>query len=124
MSRERTNCNPKVNLIPEGTHMFRVIGEVKKKYGGENKDKEFYIWTLDYGKGTGDQIFMPNMQGDLLRILGATEYEPNHYEWDTTQFDYKTFIATVTHAPDKKDPRKIRSHMGEFKEVTDETIPF
>jgi hypothetical protein len=34
----------------------------------------------------------------------------------------KSFIATVTHAADKNDPTKIRSHMKDFKAVSE--IPF
>ena len=123
MSRERTNCNPKVNLIPEGTHKFTVVGEVKKLFGGPNKDMEFFVWTLEYPGGIGEQALMPSMQAPLLRLLGAEEYEPNKFDWDTTDQALKSFVATVTHAPDKKDSTKIRSHMGDFKAFSDD-IPF
>lgn len=126
MSREitDTNSNFSAKEIPDGPHDFKVISVVKK-FGGANKDKAFYVWALEYEGKSGEQALMPNMMGDLLRVLGCKEAEPNKFDWDTEDVVYSKFSAVVSHEPDKKDPSKIRQVMKEFKKVgAQEEIPF
>lgn len=103
--------------IPDGRYSFKVVS-VTKKVG--KKNVPFYIWKLDYGIASGEQVLLPSMMGNLLRVLGCTEISPNKFDWDTDAVEGKTFEATVSHEPDKKDPSKIRQQMNEFKEG----IPF
>ena len=98
--------------IPDGTYTFEVV-TVRKKYKGEIP---FYIWTLEYDKDQeGDQVLLPSMMGDLLRVLGCKEISPKKYEWDPDNMEGKEFIATVSHEPDKKDPSKMRQQMTNFR---------
>lgn len=116
-----TSSNFPDKNIPDGTYEFRVMSVVKK-YGGANKDKPFYVWLLTFGDNQAEQILMPNMMGDLLRVLGCKEVKQNHFDWDTDEVMGAKFTATVTHSPDKKDSSKIRQNMTEFKKTED--IPF
>jgi hypothetical protein len=118
MSRELTDTNSKFSGkdIPDGSHQFKVVS-VSKKYGGANKDRAFFVWVLGYEGQTGEQVLMPNMMGDLLRILGCKETEPNKFDWDTEDVIYSQFVAVVSHEPDKKDPTKMRQQMKDFKKI-------
>ena len=121
MTRENTdttNLYPDKNL-PDGRNAFKVLG-IEKKYG----KSEFFVWKLSHSKGEGEQVLMPNMMGPLLRVLKCVEMEPNKFDWDTDEQAGKVFLATVSHAPDKKDASKIRQHMGEFSNVDPNDIPF
>jgi hypothetical protein len=113
MSREITNTvnNFADYNIKDGQHTFKVL-EVRSM-----QDGRFYIWKLEYGGDhglVGEQLLMPNMMGDLLRVLACTEIEPNKFDWETGEQVDKTFSATVSHKPDKKDPTKMRQHMSGF----------
>lgn len=123
MSREITDTKSKYQNqdLPDGRTAFRVVS-VEKKYG--KKGGEFFIWKLQHDKGEGDQILLPNMMGGLLRVLKCTETEENKFDWDTFEQTNKTFLATVSHKPDKDNPTTIRQHMGEFANVDENEIPF
>jgi|WetSurMetagenome_2_1015567.scaffolds.fasta_scaffold83267_2 hypothetical protein len=127
MSRESTDTsnNYPDKDIPDGEYLF-TVQRVIKKYGGANKDKAFYIWTVGYNDSAqGEQILMPNLMGDLLRALGCKESTPNKFDWDTDDVVYSKFTATVSHEPDRKDPNKIRQTMKGFKAVgKEEDIQF
>jgi hypothetical protein len=97
--------------IPDGTRTFRVIS-VEKRYG--KKGGEFFIWKLAYEGGEGEQVLLPNMMGELLRVLKCTETEKNKFQWDTNEQGDKSFTATVSHKVDQQDATKIRQHMGDF----------
>ncbi len=125
MSREITSTFNKFanQELPDGKREFMVIGDVVKKYG--KSGAEFFVLTVQYDGGLGQQMFMPNMMGPLLRALGCTEVEPNSFDWDTTEQVGKRFVATISHQPDKKDPTKIRQHMSDIEKVTNgKEIPF
>lgn len=113
MSREITDTSNKYaeQEIPDGTRTFTVT-EVVKRYG--KKGGEFFIWKVSYQGGTGEQVLMPSMMTELLRVLGCTEIEPNKFDWDTNEQVGKTFSAEVSHKPDAKDATKMRQHMGGF----------
>lgn len=114
MSREITDTTNKYanQEIPDGTRTFKVLG-VEKKYSG--KGGEFFIWKLEYDNGKiGEQVLLPNMMGELLRVLKCEETETNKFDWDTNEQADKSFTASVSHKPDAKDATKIRQHMGDF----------
>ncbi len=134
MSHEITSTKRKFNQfpqIPEGRRRYLVIAPVRK-IAGKN-DSEFFIWTLQYQNELGEtcmgeQMLMPSMMGALLRVLDCLETEPEVFDWDTDEMEGRAFIATATHAPDKKDASIIRVHMsdyatGDLNEDTPE-IPF
>ena len=108
--------------IPDGKREFMIVGDIAKKYG--KSGAEFFVVTLQYEGGIGQQMFMPNMMGPLLKALGNEETTPNVYDWDTTEQAGKKFSASISHAPDKKDPTKIRQHMSEIAKVENDSIPF
>jgi len=124
MSREITNTKGKFanQELPEGRKRFIVSAPVEKKYG--KKGGEYFIWTLQYDGGIGQQILLPNMMGDLLRVLGCQEVEPDKYDWDTNEQEGKAFIATVRLVPDKTDPKIVRQHMSDYAKDDDNSIPF
>lgn len=115
MSREITDTNAKFRNydIKDGQHVFKVL-EVRKQYG--KKGGEFFIWKLEYGDegSVGEQGFLPNMMGELLKTLNCTEIEPNKFDWDTNEQVGKSFSATVSHKPDAQDATRIRQHMSGF----------
>lgn len=117
MSREITDTKNKFTNqdLPDGEQDFMVVGDIVKKYGG--KGGEFFIVTLQYPGGIGQQAFLPNMMGPLLRALGCDETEENKFDWDTQEQAGKKFKAKVSHAPDKKDKAIIRQHMSEIKRI-------
>lgn len=126
MSRETTDTsnNFSAKEIPDGTHIFTVL-KVTKRYGGPQKDKPFFVWELEYEDKQGEQVLLPNMMGDLLRVLGCKETGPNKFDWDTEDIVNSQFKATVSHSPDKKDPSKIRQEMRDFNKFEAESeIPF
>lgn len=107
--------------IPDGTYSFEII-KVTKMYKGE---VPYYIWTLEYEGGVGEQLLLPSMMGELLRTLGCKEIVPNKFDWDTEEVAGISFIATISHRPDKKKPEIIRQQMTDFKKVPkEEEIPF
>ncbi len=124
MSREQTDTNDSYpdKDIPDGTYEFKVLN-VTKKMGGANKDKPFYVWKLEYEGVKGEQVLMPNMMGGLLKALGCMETAPGKFDWDTELVANQVFSAKVTHAPDKKDPSKMRQQMSDFRAVKEEA-PF
>jgi len=115
MSREITDTNKKfMNYdIKDGQHVFKIL-EVRKQYG--KKGGEFFIWKLEYGDEglVGEQGFLPNMLGELLKTLNCTETEPGTYDWDTEEQVGKSFSATVSHKPDEKNPTVMRQRMSGF----------
>jgi hypothetical protein len=122
MSREYTNTNSDRNSepIPDGRRTFRVLS-VRKYMKGQT---EMYFWELKYDEGEGTQLLLPNMMGELLRLLGAKETEKGEFDWETDLMQGKYFDASVSHGVDKKGI--MRQSMTEFapsKEKTDD-IPF
>jgi hypothetical protein len=113
VSHEITDTNSKFpnQDIPDGTRTFTVM-EVTKKYG--KNGGEFFVWKLSYEGGVGEQVMLPNMMGELLRVLKCEETEKNKFDWDTMEQVDKTFSATVSHKPDVKDSKIIRQHMSGF----------
>lgn len=113
--------------IPNGEREFRVEEVLRKEKG----KTVLYIWKLSFDgeeeRESGEQVLLPSMMGDLLRVLGCEETAPmsKKFTWDRDALPGKYFIATVGQEPDKKDPTKIRQQMTGFKksEKTDET-PF
>ncbi len=124
MSIERTSTKGKFDNdpLPEGRREFMVAGPVEKKYG--KNGGEFFVWKFQYEGGIGDQVLLPNMMAGLLRALKCEETEPNSFLWDTNEQEGKKVVATVSFAPDKKNPSVIRQHMGEFSNPDDNKIPF
>ena len=132
MSIEQTDTSPTYEnkQIPDGEHTFKVV-RVKSIIKGTTK---LYVWTLEYPAESiaeggirqdteqGEQVLLPSMMGDLLRVLGCKETSKNKFLWDSEEVVGDTFVATVSHEPDKKDPTKIRQQMTNFKD--DENIPF
>lgn len=117
-----TNARFADTSIPDGEHEFEVKS-VTKKYG--KKDVAFYVWTLLYKGGKGEQVLLPSMMGDLLRVLGCTETTKGHFEWDPELMEGKFFKATVSHEPDKKDPNITRQQMTGFQKVNQtDDVPF
>lgn len=117
--RETTDTNRQFSNsfskeIPDGEHLLTIKG-VERKTKGE---VVFYIWKFDMG----DQILLPSMMGGLLKVLGCIETEPGKYDWETDAQAGKQVWATVSHALDKKDV--MRQHMGKFKPVDAEGMPF
>lgn len=104
--------------IPDGEHLLTVKSVERKTKG----TTVFYIWRFDMG----EQVLLPSMMAGLLRALGCTEGEPGKFDWDTDAQDGKQVWAVVSHKPDKKDPTKIRQHMGDFRKADSETaeVPF
>lgn len=124
MVRESVDTSRKSGKeIEDGTWNFTGIA-MTKKYGGKNKDVPFYVLAVKYEKGDAEQILLPNMMGPLLRLMGAKETAPNQFDFDTDDFFGFKYQATVTSAADKKDPSKIRKHMGDFKEAEKDEVPF
>lgn len=128
MARETLDTNQKQKgNIEDGTWNFEAVS-MTKKYGGANKDVPYFLLKVRYVEGDGEQILLPNMMGPLLRLLGAKEVKPNKFDFDTDDFQGFRFSATVSHEPDKKDPTKIRQHMGSFGlpmgEKKEAEIPF
>ena len=123
MIRETTDTNDSYpdKDIPDGTYTFKIL-DISKKFGGVNKDKPFFVFKLEFEGVRGEQVLMPNMMGDLLRLLGATEIKPGVFEYDLVALAQsgKRFVATVIHVADKKDPSKMRQQMGDFKKAEEE----
>jgi hypothetical protein len=125
MTYEMTDTNSQFNdNIPDGTYDFEVVSVVRK----EIKGKRAYEWSLNYDGGGGKVLTWPNQVGLLLALLGAKEdaTKKGHYLWETDMMVGKTFKATISHDPDKKDPTKFYQNMKDFKasaKSTDE-VPF
>lgn len=115
--------NSFMDEIPDGEHQFKVV-RVVKKYGTNNTP--FYLWKLEYDGIEGNQIMLPSLMGDLLRILECKEISPNKFQWDTEDVAGLYFSAVISHEPDKKDPTKRRQNMAQFKKavLASEDIPF
>ena len=105
--------------LPDGPNIFKIVN-IEKFYS----PAEFWVFHLKWSGGDGKQTFFANMLGPLLRTLGCEEKSPNVFEWDSDLQFNKSFKAVVGHAPDKKDPNKIRQHMSQFEKVDDNEIPF
>jgi hypothetical protein len=103
--------------IPDGEHTFKVVF-VKKV----DKVPGLYEWELETGKQEYQHGLFANEMGDLLRVLECNETSKNKFSWDTVLVEGKTFKATVSHVPDKKDNSIIRQKMTNFKK--DDGIPF
>jgi len=124
MSRERINTARESEVIPEGTRKFIISGPLKKMYVGKDKTMEMFIVPVQFDEGLGEQAFLAGMMGNFLRAMGCKEVSKNVFDFDTEEFEGKTFMATVTHYPDKKDPSKMRSNMSEFSTPKEDEIPF
>jgi len=122
MSREYTDTKSDLDNepFPDGRQTFKVLS-VRKHMKGETK---MYFWELSYKDGEGTQLFLPNMMGDLLRVLGATETKKGEFDWETELMEGKVFDATVSHALDKKGV--MRQKMTDFAKSiqTEDDIPF
>lgn len=112
--------------LPDGEREFRVE-EIRRLDKGGNL---LYIWRVSFeGEGEreeGEQLLLPSMMGDLLRVLGCEEVSPKKFNWDRELLPGKYFMATVSQESDRKDPKKMRQQMTGFKKSTkanDET-PF
>src|SRR5947207_7069356 len=101
--------------LPDGEREFRV----EKIRRLEKGPTVMYVWELSFDGDTenefGEQVLLPSMMGDLLRVLGCTEVSSKKFEWDRDLLVGKYFIATVFHEPDKKKPEVIRQQMNGFK---------
>lgn len=119
--RKTTDTNPKYSDkdIPDGEREFEVVSVTD---GPKGSDK----WLLEYdGDQEGEQLLWPNMEGELLRVLGFTEVSKGIFDWETDLAQGKKFIATVSHDPDKKKPDVIRQNMKGFKKSKSEAdVPF
>lgn len=106
-----TNSNFDNKDLPDGTRTWEIV-QVRKQKG-------FYVWLLECeAEGLeGEQVLFPNNMGPLLRLLGCTETSKGVFDWDMDMVEGQKFIATVSHAPDKKDPTKIRQNMTDFKKA-------
>ena len=102
--RTTTDTNFANRDIQDGQFTFTIKSINQKEKG----DVTYYVLKLAYSGGVGEQILLPSMIGPLLRLLGAKEELPGVFSWDTQDFDGQSFVATVSHEPDKKDPSKIR----------------
>ena len=124
MSMETTDTNSQFHDdIPDGTYDFEVVNVVRKEING----KKAYEWTLEYDGGEGKVLTWPNQVGPLLALLGAKEdtAKKGHYLWETELMVGKTFKATISHDPDKKDPSKVYQNMKDFKpSKKTEDVPF
>lgn len=122
MSRESTDTNSDFDNepLPDGKHTFKVLS-VRKHMKGDTK---MYFWSLSYKDGEGVQLLLPNMMGDLLRVLGATETKKNEFDWETELMEGKVFDAVVSHAVDKKGV--MRQNMTEFSKsaTAEDDVPF
>lgn len=124
MTQEATDTNSQFNDdIKDGTYEFEVVQVVRK----EIKGKKAYEWTLEHEDGQGKVLTWPNQVGPLLAILGAKEDadKKGHYLWETEMMAGKTFRATISHDPDKKNPAKVYQNMKDFqKSGKEEDVPF
>lgn len=124
MTQESTDTTSQYNdNIPDGTYDFEVVQVVRK----EIKGKKAYEWTLDHDGEKGKVLTWPSQVGPLLVLLGAKEdpEKKGHLLWETELMAGKTFQATITHDPDKKNPIKIYQNMKDFKKAgNDESVPF
>lgn len=114
---EETDTTNKFEPLPDGPEVFKILS-IEKFFS----PAEFWAFTLQHSKGSGNQTFFANMLGPLLRVLGCDEYEPNKFRWDSDMQVGKSFKAIVSHAPDKKGVE--RQHMKGFEKVDDQDIPF
>lgn len=122
MSREYTDTNSdfKNEPIPDGRHTFKIL-DVRRHMKGTTK---MYFWELEYEDGAeGTQLFLSNMMGDLLRILGCTETKKGEFEWETDMMVGKYFAATVSHVLDKKGVERQQMDNFAISEKPDE-VPF
>jgi len=118
--QEETDTTNRFNQdLPDGVNVFKITA-IERFYS----PADFWVFSLDYKGGSGEQTLFANMLGPLLRIMGCEEFEPNKFRWDSDLLVGKSFKATVAHAPDKKNPTKIRQHMGAFEKVDENDLPF
>lgn len=106
--------------IPDGEHTFEIasVRRIEKVPG-------LYEWQLETEGNSYQQNMFANEMGDLLRLLGCNEVSKNKFQWDTVMVEGRSFKATVSHVPDKKDPSIIRQKMTNFKVAEVDTgIPF
>ena len=119
MIQEIDTTNKFASELPDGENVFTITG-IERFYS----PADFWVFSLSYAGGNGQQTFFANMLGPLLRILGCEEFAPNKFRWDPDLEINKSFRATISHAPDKKNPEKIRQHISNFSKATDDSIPF
>src|SRR6266576_3007146 len=97
--------------LPDGEREFRIEKITRKEKG----QTVFYVWQLSFdGEGdreTGEQVLLPSMMGDLLRVLGCKETARGKFDWDRDLLPGMSFIATISREPDKKKPEIIRQQM-------------
>lgn len=105
-----TNSNFSEKEIPDGEHIFRVMGT--------RKQGSMYIWSFTYDSGKeGEIVFFANNMGPLLKVLGCKETSKGIYTLDTEVTDGVSFKATVYSEPDKKDKSILRKRMKDFDEI-------
>lgn len=107
--------------IPDGENTFKVVSVNRVE-----KVKGLYEWEVSTLDGNEYQHNMfANEMGDLLRLLGCNETSKNKFSWDTVLVEGRSFKATISHVPDKKDSSIIRQKMTGFKTAeTDTGTPF
>lgn len=114
---EDIDTTNKFEPLPDGVGTFKIV-KIEKFFS----PAEFWAFTLKHSKGEANQTFFANMLGPVLRVLDCEEYEPNKFRWDSDLQVGKSFVATVSHAPDKKGI--VRQHMSAFEKVDENSIPF
>ena len=107
-----TDTNSKYNDrdLPNGERRFTVV-QIVDGPKGSNK------WMLKYDGGEGAQLLWPEGEGPLLKVLECRESRPGVFEWDSDLMSGKSFIATVSEVPDKKDATVMRKKMAGFKKA-------
>ena len=120
--RETTDT-AKFEMMPEGHYIF-TISKVPEKLKSQATQKIYYKFefeTVVQGKIKKHiEVFMPWLASELLKALGATEIEPNKFEWDREAVMGKEIEADLVHELDRKDPNK---KWPKLKNIT-ERVPF
>lgn len=113
--------------LPDGEREFRVEKITRREKG----ETVMYIWQVSFDgmegeRETGEQVLLPSMMGDLLRVLGCKETSPKKFDWDRETIPGAYFIATVSREPNKKKPEVIRQQMTGFKKSNKngDDVPF
>jgi hypothetical protein len=123
MSLEETDTSNSYEKIPlpDGEQTFKIIEVTRVE-----KVKGLYEWALQAEDGEKyQQNMFANEMGPLLRLLGCKEVSKDKFSWDTVMVEGRSFTATVSHVPDKKDASVIRQKMANFKASAKDTgTPF
>lgn len=112
--------------LPDGEREFRVE-EIRRLEKGTTV---MYVWRVSFDvngeREEGEQVLLPSMMGDLLRVLGCKEVSPKKFDWDRDLLIGTCFIATISREPDRKKPEVIRQQMTGFKksDKNSDDVPF